>query len=295
MSGPHGDFKGTVVGNFLCEGHVAESPNRWRMVCQNCGRVEIWLRFKILKLRRFKVPCPDCSSGVHDVPAEFRVDPKKERRTDTFRARDLELLVEQNRGEKYPEDVERPKTRGECSGGPRPCPFLSCRHHLYLDVTSAGSLVINHPNVELEDMVETCSLDVAERGYGLDLKTTGLLMNVTHERVRQIEDQSLKKLYYDKTARELNPGREYVRGVVDEDAEDDFSVGADRRGHDRSDVQDAGRRIRGRVHLAIVSGDSQEGDRGDRVFGDSRGSDDFEPDHADGSEEDVRAAREGCG
>src|SRR5690242_9520574 len=30
---------------------------------------------------------------------------------------------------------ERPRTRGECAEGARPCPFLTCVHHLYLDVS----------------------------------------------------------------------------------------------------------------------------------------------------------------
>src|SRR4030095_9996023 len=34
----------------------------------------------------------------------------------------------------YPEDVERPQTREECTNMQRPCPFVSCAHHLYLDV-----------------------------------------------------------------------------------------------------------------------------------------------------------------
>src|SRR6476619_8074463 len=32
----------------------------------------------------------------------------------------------------YPdvEDIERPKTRADCAQGERPCPFVSCKHHL---------------------------------------------------------------------------------------------------------------------------------------------------------------------
>src|SRR5690606_3867534 len=34
----------------------------------------------------------------------------------------------------YPEtDYWKPRTRAECVDGPRPCPFVSCRHHLYVD------------------------------------------------------------------------------------------------------------------------------------------------------------------
>ena len=38
-------------------------------------------------------------------------------------------------------EVPRPQTRSDCQGGPRPCPFVSCRHHLYLDVNpETGSI-----------------------------------------------------------------------------------------------------------------------------------------------------------
>src|SRR5262245_43072037 len=34
----------------------------------------------------------------------------------------------------YPEvAVDKPRTRADCVGGERPCPFVSCKHHLYLD------------------------------------------------------------------------------------------------------------------------------------------------------------------
>jgi hypothetical protein len=89
------------------------------------------------------------------------------------------------------EAVTRPRTRGECRWGPRPCPWVSCRHHLYLDVNPrTGTLKINFPHLDLSEMPETCALDVAERG-GLTLDTIGRLMNLTRERVRQMERAAL--------------------------------------------------------------------------------------------------------
>jgi hypothetical protein len=93
----------------------------------------------------------------------------------------------------YPEDVERPRTRGECAGGPRPCPFVSCSHHLYLDVTYAGGIKFNFPGIELEELADTCSLDLADQG-GLTLEQVGEATNLTRERVRQIEMGALVKL-----------------------------------------------------------------------------------------------------
>lgn len=93
----------------------------------------------------------------------------------------------------YPE-VDRPRRRAECAGGPRPCPFVSCHHHLYLDVNpQSGALKLNFPGLEVWEMAETCSLDVAEHG-GLSLDEVGARINLTRERARQIEVQGLLKI-----------------------------------------------------------------------------------------------------
>jgi hypothetical protein len=91
--------------------------------------------------------------------------------------------------------VDRPKTRGEC-GEERPCPFVSCKHHLFLDVTPGGSLRLNFPDLEPEQLIESCALDVADRGAAT-LEETGAIMNVTRERVRQIEEKALAGMAHD--------------------------------------------------------------------------------------------------
>lgn len=91
-------------------------------------------------------------------------------------------------------DDARPHSRAECADLPRPCPFVACRHHLYLDVNhETGSIKFNYPAAEPHELVETCALDVADRGEHT-LETVGLLLNVTRERLRQIEVRALHKL-----------------------------------------------------------------------------------------------------
>jgi hypothetical protein len=44
-------------------------------------------------------------------------------------------------------DACRPKTRADCADVPRPCPFVSCRWNLYLDVDNRGVVTIPRPDV----------------------------------------------------------------------------------------------------------------------------------------------------
>lgn len=90
--------------------------------------------------------------------------------------------------------IKRPPTRGDCVGGARPCPFVSCKHHLYLDVSpKTGAIKFNRPELAPEEMTESCSLDVADRG-GATLEDVGAIMNVTRERIRQVEGTALAQL-----------------------------------------------------------------------------------------------------
>ena len=97
----------------------------------------------------------------------------------------------------YPGDAERPLTRDQCQGMPRPCPFVSCAHHLYLDVNpETGAIKLNFPHLDVWEMAETCSLDVADRG-GITLEEVGSILNLTRERIRQVEVRGLSKIRED--------------------------------------------------------------------------------------------------
>lgn len=88
----------------------------------------------------------------------------------------------------------RPRTRSECATGPRPCIFVSCKYHLYLDVNpKTGSVKINFPDKELWELADTCALDVADRG-GITLEEVGAIMNLTRERVRQVETRGITRM-----------------------------------------------------------------------------------------------------
>jgi hypothetical protein len=146
----------------------------------------------------------------------------------------------------YPEveDIERPRTRAECSDAPRPCPFVSCKHHLYLDVSArTGAIKLNFPDLEVWEMSETCALDVADRG-GTTLEEVGAIMNLTRERIRQVEVKGLAKLA---ALRDMMALRDYVdegpmgkRRLPVLESEDESEQGESESDADADDDDDGG-------------------------------------------------------
>ena len=89
--------------------------------------------------------------------------------------------------------LARPRTRADCVNGPRPCPWVGCRWHLYLEVKPNGSIRFLHPGRELEDLRDTCALDVAGRG-GVSLVEVGELLQCTRSRAQQMVERALERL-----------------------------------------------------------------------------------------------------
>ena len=75
----------------------------------------------------------------------------------------------------------------------RPCSYVTCKYNLYLDVSYGGSVKLNFPDIEPDQMEFSCALDVADSGDST-CEFTGFVLNVTRERARQIEIDALLKL-----------------------------------------------------------------------------------------------------
>lgn len=94
----------------------------------------------------------------------------------------------------YSEKFDRPQVRSDCDKVPRPCPYVGCHYNLYIDVNAkTGSIKFNFPNAEPGDMIASCALDIAEEG-GVILDEIGKSMNLTKERIRQLEEVAFNKL-----------------------------------------------------------------------------------------------------
>lgn len=128
-------------------------------------------------------------------------DQLRSRRPREVRARSIQTYrisrVEQAVQRALHPDADRlpplPATRGDCPEE-RPCPHVRCRYHLFLDVDRrTGAIKLNFPDIEVEDLPQSCALDVAGR-EGATLEEVSALMNLTRERVRQIELIALARL-----------------------------------------------------------------------------------------------------
>lgn len=92
------------------------------------------------------------------------------------------------------DEIRIPATRGDCASVPRPCPYVACPYHLYLDVNpKTGAIKLNYPDLEVWELSQSCVLDIADRG-NVTLEETGAHMNITRERVRQIEEKAIRKV-----------------------------------------------------------------------------------------------------
>lgn len=177
---------------------------------------------------KHQIPALHGKRGTEAPPHRSRRKREVRPRTESINRMTNAEREEMLRETDYPEDVWRPRTRGECVYAPRPCPFISCVYNLYLDVSpKTGSIKLNFPDLEPWEMPPraSCTLDVADRG-GTTLEGLGAIMNLTRERIRQIEVMALVKieaLHDDVLADYADPGPvgKHRLPVVEDNSEDE--------------------------------------------------------------------------
>ncbi len=171
-----------------------------------------------------KVGLPILQDGGIDTHERVPATPGARRmRARTISIRRLSKAeLEQGRAQ-YPEEAYwRPEARSACADVPRPCPYVSCKHHLYLDVhPERGSIKLNFPHLEVWELEESCALDVADRG-GVTLEEVGTIMNLTRERVRQVETAGLARV---RAAASGSPLEDYADDASDDDYDPSLYLG----------------------------------------------------------------------
>ncbi len=149
---------------------------------------------------------PDSGANADPSAAQAAGTPagrQGKRRSKTIAARRLSR-VDFSDGLEIDESLQalRPLTRGDCAKGPRPCPWVACKYHLYLDVsTRTGSIKLNFPDLEPWELQDSCVLDVADKGP-VTLEDVGRIMNLTRERIRQLEQAASVRIKETRLAHE---------------------------------------------------------------------------------------------
>lgn len=136
----------------------------------------------------------------------------------TLNKRDIERSNRRIRRGKQPQltarrrpSSKRPAHRGDCLDVSRPCPWVACRYHLFLDARDNGSIkfAFGMDVAALEQMPATCALDVAADGP-TSLEEIGRHLNVSMERARQLEAAALAKFAAYCEANQLRLGAELL-------------------------------------------------------------------------------------
>lgn len=185
--------------NARCERCRSDNAERRRM---SYARRIASAREEVLASESARVHLPVVTATDYAPPQRVRG------RTETLSRSSRKAIARE--GALYPEqpgvDYLRPRTLEECDsvglGTRSPCPFVSCKHHLYLDVNERnGSIKVNFPDRDIDELADTCSLRVADRG-GATLDGVANAMNLTRERTRQLELQALAHVRASLTSRE---------------------------------------------------------------------------------------------
>ena len=183
--------------------------------CRNCDKTFVY-EWKG-RTRRICPPCQEASRKEYDDAYNKNLINIKRRKrlmkiyravpANKERMKEKDRLRYKNNTERIKEGVriyrhksKKPKKRSDCIKGNRPCPWISCKHHmLWVMIPVTGNfkpdMVINkfidkHTNEEILDIMgglsESCTLDVAARD-GQTLEEVSVIMGITRERVRQVE------------------------------------------------------------------------------------------------------------
>lgn len=90
--------------------------------------------------------------------------------------------------------MERPITRKDCALGSRPCPYVSCKHHMVWFFPEEFWRKSDDEVVEkIFTLPYSCVLDVIDVNRECILEDIGFFTELSRERVRQLLDGAGKK------------------------------------------------------------------------------------------------------
>lgn len=112
-------------------------------------------------------------------------------------------------------DLKRPTCRAECVDGPRPCPWVSCRHNMLLDRAEVGyggavlrgsrlarlaqatdkeaAVMIEEWAEEVGNLSPSCALDLAD-DRGTSVEDIALALGITDKWAEELISQAVQSL-----------------------------------------------------------------------------------------------------
>ena len=107
---------------------------------------------------------------------------------------------------------DMPRRRSECLSRKRPCPWVRCKHHF---IWLVWDKLRDKSNDEITDCITemkfSCVLDIVDNYREMTLEQIGELLNLTRERVRQIEEKAITRIR--KPTRERAPILEDLKDI----------------------------------------------------------------------------------
>ena len=105
--------------------------------------------------------------------------------------RKLDVIQDKEPPESIAEmERSRPKTRGDCVDGLRPCPFVSCQFNTYLHTTKLGEIKTMHECDVDEMTVSNCALDYESA----ELSEIAAAFGTSRQAVDQLIASSLRRI-----------------------------------------------------------------------------------------------------
>lgn len=178
-----------VCGEPVNSANAKPRPNRPRLYCSNdCRTIGLARKSERRAKNQLAISAATKDAGHSPEPGEYGDSIPL-----TIAARQVAKDVRHGRKEHEEPSERRPAARGDCKGGQRPCPWVSCKYNLYLDVGAKGSLKLHFPHLDPTEVEYSCALDVADEG-GSKLRVVGAATNVSRERARQVEEMAIEKM-----------------------------------------------------------------------------------------------------
>ena len=81
--------------------------------------------------------------------------------------------------------MKKPTKRSHCKNSIRPCPWISCKHHMIWFVPSPHCLSNDQLLDKVINMKDSCDLDISDNG-GVTEKKLAVILGLSLVRIRQI-------------------------------------------------------------------------------------------------------------